>query len=205
VPCSRASSPAKNLLILDEPTNHLDIPSAERLEDALAMPEEDGDLGYEGTLLLISHDRALIDSRPATTSLVLDGKGNAEIFLGNYTEWHEKQVEKTRERAAAELAQKRRRDEEAARAARAQDERRKLEKARSQPAKISKYERMKTDQIEQKIEEIERRLREIDQLLGDPQTWSNTAKAQKLGDERAALAAELEPLEFEWSRRAEDA
>ncbi|MCK6476507.1 MAG: ABC-F family ATP-binding cassette domain-containing protein [Phycisphaerales bacterium] len=190
---------AKNLLILDEPTNHLDIPSAERLEDCLSV-----DGGYEGTLILISHDRALIDST-CDHLVALDGKGNAEIFHGSYTEWHEKQVEQARERAAAELAQKRRREEETARAARAQEDRRKLEKAKSQPAKISKYERMKTDQIEQKIEEIERRVREIDQLLGDPQTWSNAAKAQKLGDERAALAAELEPLEFEWSRRAEGA
>ena len=49
-----------NLLVLDEPTNHLDIPSAERLEEALAMDPDDG--GFDGALLLVSHDRALLQS-----------------------------------------------------------------------------------------------------------------------------------------------
>jgi len=58
---------AKNLLVLDEPTNHLDIPSAERLEDALALEipatsESEGRPGgaYDGTLILISHDPAAL-------------------------------------------------------------------------------------------------------------------------------------------------
>src|SRR5690606_12493976 len=82
---------AKNLLILDEPTNHLDIPSAERLEEALS-PEGGG---YEGTLILISHDRALIDAT-CDHLIVLDGAGNAEVFTGNYTEWTRKQAERAK-------------------------------------------------------------------------------------------------------------
>src|SRR5207244_1209246 len=68
---------AKNVLVLDEPTNHLDIPSAERLEEALSMED-----GYNGTLILISHDRALIDAT-CDHLIVLDGQGGAEVVLGN--------------------------------------------------------------------------------------------------------------------------
>ena len=98
---------AKNLLVLDEPTNHLDIPSAERLEEALALPDEDGDGdGYEGTLLLISHDRALIDAT-CDHLIVLDGNGGSEIFVGGYTDWHRKEVERRR---AAQRATEQERD-----------------------------------------------------------------------------------------------
>ncbi|MEO2139738.1 MAG: ABC transporter ATP-binding protein, partial [Thermoleophilia bacterium] len=55
-----------NLLVLDEPTNHLDIESREALEDAL--------LAYDGTILLVSHDRALIDA-VATHTLSLEDRG----------------------------------------------------------------------------------------------------------------------------------
>lgn len=90
----------KNLLVLDEPTNHLDIPSAERLELALTPgdPETGGEGGYSGTLLLISHDRALIDET-CDHLIVLDGHGNATVFVGNYTEWHRKQGQIQADRA----------------------------------------------------------------------------------------------------------
>jgi len=80
---------AKNLLVLDEPTNHLDIPSSERLEEALATTEEGGT--YDGTLILISHDRALIDA-VCDHLLILDGEGGVTVFHGNYTEWQKRKA-----------------------------------------------------------------------------------------------------------------
>src|SRR5690606_1350584 len=63
---------AHNVLVLDEPTNHLDIPSAERLEQALAAAEG----GFDGTMLLISHDRALLQSTcEKLIVLSADGRG----------------------------------------------------------------------------------------------------------------------------------
>ncbi len=190
---------AKNLLVLDEPTNHLDIPSAERLEDALAMPEEDGDLGYEGTLLLISHDRALIDAT-CDRLLVLDGKGGCEVFLGNYTEWHEKATLRQREAAQA-LAEEKARREESERRKRLAEESKK--KSTSPQPSVNALSKLKTEQLEAKIEKIETRIRAIDLELGDPDVWRQQSKANALGDERRKLAEELEPLEFEWARRAE--
>ncbi|MES1158073.1 MAG: ABC-F family ATP-binding cassette domain-containing protein [Haliangium ochraceum] len=67
----------RNVLVLDEPTNHLDIPARETLEQALR--------DYEGTLIVISHDRYFLD-RVATRLLVITGT-SVESHLGNYTDW----------------------------------------------------------------------------------------------------------------------
>lgn len=67
-----------NLLILDEPTNDLDIETLEVLEDLL--------LEYEGTLLLVSHDRAFLNNI-VTSTLILDGAGNVTEYVGGYDDW----------------------------------------------------------------------------------------------------------------------
>jgi ATP-binding cassette subfamily F protein uup len=67
-----------NLLILDEPTNDLDIETLEILESLL--------LDYEGTLLLVSHDRAFLNNI-VTSTLILDGSGDVKEFIGGYEDW----------------------------------------------------------------------------------------------------------------------
>lgn len=69
-----------NLLILDEPTNDLDIDTLEVLEDLL--------LEYEGTLLLVSHDRAFLNNI-VTSTLLLDGSGRVIEYIGGYEDWHQ--------------------------------------------------------------------------------------------------------------------
>jgi len=68
-----------NFLLLDEPTNNLDIPSAEVLEDALD--------DFEGTVLVISHDRYFLD-RAADHILVIEN-GILEEYRGNYSDYQE--------------------------------------------------------------------------------------------------------------------
>jgi ATP-binding cassette subfamily F protein 3 len=191
---------AKNVLVLDEPTNHLDIPSAERLEEALALPDEDDNEGFDGTLILISHDRALIDAT-CDNLLILDGKGGHEIFAGNFTEWHEKFVARQRE-AERRANEERVRQEEADRRRREAEEAKKKQKA-PQPSSSNAISRLSTEQLEQKIAKLEARIREIDSKISDPQVWRDAKKSASLGDERQKLAQELEPLEFEWARRAD--
>ena len=67
----------RNVLVLDEPTNHLDIPARETLEEALGS--------YEGTLIVVSHDRYFLD-RVCTRLLVIDGD-RLEAHVGNYSDW----------------------------------------------------------------------------------------------------------------------
>jgi ATP-binding cassette subfamily F protein 3 len=73
----------RNVLVLDEPTNHLDIPARETLEEALAA--------YEGTLLVISHDRYFLD-RFCTRLLVIEGD-TVEAHSGNYSDWRRRKRE----------------------------------------------------------------------------------------------------------------
>jgi ATP-binding cassette subfamily F protein 3 len=69
----------RNLLAMDEPTNHLDIPACEVLEEAL--------LGYDGTVLIVSHDRYFLD-RVAGRILHLDPQtGRVDVHVGNYSDW----------------------------------------------------------------------------------------------------------------------
>lgn len=75
----------RNFLILDEPTNHLDIPTRETVEQALQQ--------FEGTLLIISHDRYLLDA-VAKRIIVLDN-GGIEEFHGNYSYYKEKLLEQS--------------------------------------------------------------------------------------------------------------
>ncbi len=85
-----------NVLVLDEPTNHLDIPSRESLEEALDA--------YDGTIITISHDRYFLD-RVATQILAPDGKGQAEHYDGDYTQYHDwKALVRAEQRTAAATA-----------------------------------------------------------------------------------------------------
>ena len=81
-----------NVLLLDEPTNHLDVVSREALERALA--------DFQGTMLLVTHDRYLLD-KLVTHLLVLEPEGY-EVFEGNYTAYREHKRQE-REAAAAAL------------------------------------------------------------------------------------------------------
>ena len=72
-----------NLLVLDEPTNDLDMETLEMLENVLA--------DYEGTLLVVSHDRAFLDN-VVTSTLVFEGNGRVDEFLGGYREWMAQRV-----------------------------------------------------------------------------------------------------------------
>jgi ABC-type multidrug transport system ATPase subunit len=171
---------AHNLLVLDEPTNHLDIPSAERLEEALSA--------FDGTLLLVTHDRALLEAT-CTQLLVFDGSGNVRLFHGRYSEWAEsKQDQAARDRHDAPRPAKRRRTKPQAAGG----------PKRGGPS-------MSFADIEERIEAIERRLGEIDGELLDPAVYTDGPRCNALQAERTALAEELTPLEAEWARRAEEA
>ena len=67
-----------NLIVMDEPTNDLDLETLELLEEKL--------VNYDGTLLLVSHDRAFLDN-VVTSVFVLNGSGDVDEFVGGYTDW----------------------------------------------------------------------------------------------------------------------
>jgi ATP-binding cassette subfamily F protein 3 len=195
---------AKNMLVLDEPTNHLDIPSAERLEMALTPGENERD-GYNGSMILISHDRALLDST-CDHMIILDGHGNAKVFHGGYSEWKEKDEAEKAAEAKEASAEKERKDREASRQRKADEEKKQatkqqtVERSRTNP-QADKLAKMKTEQIEKRIAEIEVQITKIDKDLNSGDHWHDNAKMNTLGATRKKLAEELQPLEMEYFNR----
>jgi ATP-binding cassette subfamily F protein 3 len=210
-------SAANNLIVLDEPTNHLDIPSAERLETALSMDPKDG--GYDGALILISHDRALL-SACCDRLLILDGEGNARDFDGGWDEWEAKEAEERSQRESVERAAADREKAKTEQRARPESSVKSgagskaptnnkangtgsSKGSSSATAGDPKLARMNLEQIEARITAIETRTRAIDTDLMNPKIYADSAKSRTLTQERERLQQELEPLEFEWSRRSE--
>jgi ATP-binding cassette subfamily F protein 3 len=203
---------AKNLIILDEPTNHLDIPSAERLEQALHV-SEDGD-GFDGTLLLISHDRALIDAT-CDHLIIMDGKGNTEVFTGTYSEYHRKQAEIAKERARAEQDKGRRQQPKPAPAPKpAPKPAAKPDAKPSQPASNGSSKKsgkgggsglawMPGDRLDQEIESLSKKLKVLDDELAKEEVYRDAALFKKTLIDRDTVHADLERHEAEWLRRAE--
>ncbi len=204
---------AKNVLILDEPTNHLDIPSAERLEDAIAN-------AFDGTLILISHDRALIDAT-CDHLLVLDGLGGARVYHGNYSEFleSEKARERGSERGGSVGFQPVSREQQAA----DQNQVRQHADPR-QPAsqgstnssstsnasdskgvaaqtRKSRHSWMPTGKLESRICELEGEISRLDEIMNDPAFWTDAIKAAQTNAKRKELNAELGEFEEEWLDR----
>ncbi len=87
-----------NLIVMDEPTNDLDLETLELLEEKLVT--------YDGTLLLVSHDRAFLDN-VVTSVYVLSGSGDVDEFVGGYTDWisHVDQAEQAKPAVAVKKIQ----------------------------------------------------------------------------------------------------
>jgi ATP-binding cassette subfamily F protein 3 len=201
---------AKNLLVLDEPTNHLDIPSAERLEEALdkfgAIDRSriGGKGGHGGVLLLISHDRALLDD-VCDTLVILDGAGNARVFDGSYRDWEAKEKAEKSERAAAADKSKKPDVKKPAQPAKPQPKPG-TTGASGAPSKApsgkTRFSNLPVEKIESRIADIGRELLQIDASFADPKVAADTARMKKLIARREELQKEQSELEDEWLRRS---
>ncbi len=150
-----------NFLVLDEPTNHLDIESREALEAALEA--------FEGTLLLVSHDRALLDAVAARTLAIEDGE------LCSYDgRWADYVLMREQERAPAKSQAE------------------KPKKAQPERAKKSPVERER-ERLEQEIERLESRLSTLEQELAED--WADTEKLSAFRTTRARVDRLLERWE----------
>ncbi|MHC4989900.1 MAG: ABC-F family ATP-binding cassette domain-containing protein [Planctomycetota bacterium] len=183
---------AHNLLVLDEPTNHLDIPSAERLEQALAR-----DGGYDGTLLLISHDRALLQAT-CDRLIVFDddgaGPGEVHCFEGTYRDWEERRQRQTASRTAEPSSPP---------GPAPRDEGRPSKPTPTpRPEAAGPYARLGLRELETRIEQLEAEIGAIDEQLVDPAVYTDGERSREAQQRRAALVAQLDPIEAEWARRA---
>ncbi len=181
-----------NLLVLDEPTNHLDIPSAERLEEALAMDPDDG--GFDGALLLVSHDRALL-AATCDRLIVMDGHGNASLFDGTYDEWEAKRAADARTAATPKESQ--RRAPTPAPAAKPSP------KPAEPKGKRSPLDNKSAEELESAIARMNARKTAIDEDLVSPALARDRAKLDRLLKEREQLEKDLAGHEEAWLRKAD--
>jgi ATP-binding cassette subfamily F protein 3 len=173
-----------HLLILDEPTNHLDVDSREALVHALAA--------YEGAVILISHDRHLIEAC-ADRLWVVRG-GTVAPYDGDIDAYR---AELLAERGAGTRRQAKRTD--AGRNARA-DQRRANADRRASLAPLKKA----MQATEKTVEAISAEITRLDQLLADPQLYArDAAGVQKAGIERGQLAKRLAQAEEAWLEASE--
>jgi ATP-binding cassette subfamily F protein 3 len=203
-----------NVLVLDEPTNHLDISSAERLEAALRQYTltqsgfgEDQPGG--GTLILVTHDRMLLDNL-VTQLLILDGAGGVRHFLGTYSEYRAA-LQAPREPAPAGRAGSAGDGPNHHRPAPSPGHRPggKAAAPRHAPRPAGKsssaLSHLNMEKLEQQIVALQAEMTQVDQDLSDPEVYRDGAKVKTLQARRTKLAAQITPLEEEWSRRAETA
>jgi ATP-binding cassette subfamily F protein uup len=176
-----------NLLVLDEPTNDLDLDTLELLEERVA--------DFDGTLLLVSHDRAFLD-RVVTSLLVLEGDGHVQEFIGGWSDYAIWRRERQRTTVPPrETASSR----ESAVAARTK------ESMPSRSRRLSFKEQREFDSLPATIESLETDKAEIERVVADPAFYQRSqdevrgalTRLQHLGAEiDAAYArwAELEAL-----------
>jgi len=179
-----------NLLVFDEPTNHLDVESIEALEDALET--------FDGTVILVSHDRALL--RALTTRVwVLHGTRITD-FPGGFDEWEVVSAE--RAHAAAVLAA----EEEALRRVHERQHTRRTEETRKREDTARRLARRALEGAEARVTECEARVAAIRAQLEDPALYATSvgaAYAQGLGKELEAARVELEQALTEWAAASE--
>jgi ATP-binding cassette subfamily F protein 3 len=165
-----------NLLLLDEPTNHLDIPAREALQDVLD--------GYNGTILLVSHDRYLVDQL-ATQIWEIKGE-KLVVFKGKYREYILRRTTSTPGAAAPRIILKAR----------------PLERDNS---KETKRRQQRLDLLEERIREKENAMHRLSHQLQEAGKRSDFDQMHKISWQVAQTQASLEELMGEWEKLAEGA
>ena len=163
-----------NVLILDEPTNHLDLESREALE--LALRE------FPGSLLLVSHDRALLDA--VGTRTVAFEAGTLQSFMGGWPEYI-----RVREERAREAALRRHRDARPT-----------AGKTRPSPPPVKR--RGDEQRLEREIEQAEAALRAVEEELADPTAWASPKQTERSTARHEAAKQAVEELYRRWERIA---
>jgi ATP-binding cassette, subfamily F, member 3 len=181
-----------NLLILDEPTNHLDVESIETLEDAIER--------YDGSVIIVSHDRALLRALANRVWVLHDRRISA--FDGSFAEWEivsTERVHAAKVRAAEEAAIHRMRERQtvARRDTGSRDHRDAIRKAQRE-----------VDVAEQDVARLEHTISELMQTLSDPELYTKpegAASATRLGGELDRAKSDLEHAIGRWTTATERA
>lgn len=165
-----------NLLVLDEPTNDLDLETLDLLQDVI------GD--YDGTVLIVSHDRDFLD-RTVTVTLGLDGSGTIDAVVGGYADWEAKRRIRPEARKAA---------------AKPVD----AAPPRPKSAKLSYKDQRDYDLLPKRIEELDAAIARDEAALADPKLYTaDPRRFAALTDAIAKAREEKDAAEMRWLELAE--
>lgn len=151
---------SNNLLILDEPTNDLDIETLELLEELLA--------NYQGTLLLVSHDREFVDNT-VTSSWIFEGNGQIEEFVGGY---HDAQQQRKQTLAARQVTKPELESEKKVESVIQQPPLRE----KSKKSKLSYKLQRDLEQLPEKVEQLEKELAVLQEQVNQPNFFSQAVE-----------------------------
>ncbi|MCX7106685.1 MAG: ATP-binding cassette domain-containing protein [Methylococcales bacterium] len=166
-----------NLIVMDEPTNDLDLETLELLEEKL--------VNYDGTLLLVSHDRAFLDN-VVTSVYVLNGSGDVDEFVGGYTDWisHLKQAEQTKPAVAVKKVQ----------------EAPKQDKPAVKKKKLSYKDQQELNELPQVIDDLEVKQAALTQQISSSAFYKKEPLAiAKTLDELKKIEGKLEQVYARWN------
>lgn len=164
-----------NLLVLDEPTNDLDLETLDLLQEVIS--------DYDGTVLIVSHDRDFLD-RTVTLTLGLDGSGHVDIIAGGYADWEEKRDRRDKPSSAKSAA--------------------KATQAPAAPAPAKKIKLTYKDQrdydlLPARIAEIDAEVAAAETEMGAPALYTqNPARFAELTTKTEKLRAEKDAAEERW-------
>ncbi|MGH4126257.1 MAG: ribosomal protection-like ABC-F family protein [Clostridium sp.] len=172
-----------NFLLLDEPTNHLDIMSREALEDSI--------LGYDGTVIVISHDRYFLN-KVITKILELNQDGLKE-FLGNYNYYVEKKKNPLRFQV------------EEAQAGMSKTQINFDKKKKREESKLEKQKKTDLKDLEDKISSLEQKSEKLNNDLCLEEVYSNPVRSSEVNNQLANVKNELQDLYAAWEDFIDDA
>jgi ATP-binding cassette subfamily F protein uup len=179
-----------NLLILDEPTNDLDIETLDLLQEVLN--------DYDGTVILVSHDRDFLD-RVATLTIAMEGDGRATPYAGGWTDMMDQR--EGRPLGATDLIRN-----EAPRPAPAVERSARPKPAPARKPSLSFTERHRLDALPAEIDRLMAEIAKLSQLLADADLFTREpVKFRKASEMLAERQAVLAAFEEEWLELAEKA
>lgn len=172
-----------NLLVLDEPTNDLDIETLDLLQELLD--------DFDGTVMLVSHDRDFLD-RVATTTIAMEGNGRATVYAGG---WSDYQTQKGEVVAKADKA-----------AAKPKKDSKVAVKEAAKPEGLSFTEKHRLEELPAVIERLEAEIAKLEEFLMDPDLFTKEpVKFQKATDALVERQEALGKAEEEWMELEEKA
>jgi ATP-binding cassette subfamily F protein 3 len=177
-----------NVLVLDEPTNHLDLWACDALERAL--------LEFEGTVIVVSHDRYFLN-RVVDLLLVLDGAGGVQVIHGNYDTYELMRAQQEAARAA-EAARKK-----SAALARPETRPTRQRGSAAQPKRKRKYPYRKVPDIEADIAAAETELQGLEKLLATPELYRDGERVKQTTRAFEETRARLAQLYEHWEEAVE--